>query len=291
MPHRSAAALVPPWATGADGPGPLLALRPRSAYRVTNSLRSYAPGVLPTTEPTGTDRKPPAAPGLRWGIGASRLCPRAASIPQPSSRLRAAKPRRPAQGGRVALGLALCRRLVAPWGRALFAHCGPLGPLARRLPGAERVGRASALWSVPWVPRPPGHWAVGPRPPPGAALGSVAGGPPPGPWGSRSGWSLLPLRSVPWAVWLRCSPGVFARATPSGSPRCGGCAAADLFQGDVAIATLRECGKTGQGCPPGTSQRQADAKTSPGSVPLNGLVPCPASFAVCLGGSVRFIGQ
>lgn len=83
-----------------------------------------------------------------------------------------------------------------PCGRALFAHCGPLGALGRRLPGAGAYrsarGRSSRppggprLRLVAFVSSPPA-WrapcrapASAPRPPP--VLGSVVGSPAPGLW-------------------------------------------------------------------------------------------------------------
>lgn len=72
-----------------------------------------------------------------WRIGAIRLCARDVAIPAPSFRGRGAALGRPAQGGRVARALALYRRLaVGLVAAVLFAHCGPLGALGRRLPGA-----------------------------------------------------------------------------------------------------------------------------------------------------------
>ena len=103
-----------------------------------------------------------AAPGaVRWGIGANRLCPHAASIPPPSFRRRGSALGSPNRDVRVAIGLSLYRGLAVGRLRVPRPFCalrGPPGasPLARPLPGAERVGRASALWSFLLCPIPLG---------------------------------------------------------------------------------------------------------------------------------------
>lgn len=110
--------------------------------------------------PTGKSRKLSTSVLLRWGIGANRLCPRAASIPAPSFRGRGSALGTTNRIVRVAIGLSLYRGLAGGPQRApvLFAHCGPPGAAPRRgrSRGPERVVRASALWSFLGRPIPLG---------------------------------------------------------------------------------------------------------------------------------------
>ena len=90
-------------------------------------------------------------------------------------------------------------------------------PLGAAAPGggAGRSGLCSVVGAL--VPHPPGLWALGPRPPPGSALGSVAGGPPPGPWGSRGGRRFCPLVGSAGRL-AALLPRFFSARRPLGSP-------------------------------------------------------------------------
>ena len=252
---------------------------------------SYAPCLLPTAIPPGSHRELFAPYRLRWGIGANRLCPRAAVIPAPSFRGRAAALGRPAQGGRVAHALALYRRLVAPWGRALFAHCGGLAALARRLAAAGACRSAAAGAPVlrfaslaarrlrSWAARLPAFLRCGSFLRLGGRLCSGFAGPAAPLW-APGGRRFRPFLAL-CAVFPPCSLGFSAAAPCRLASPCGGLRRrSGFYRGDVAFSA-----SPGSWARPGRDGRQvlrsscADAKASPGYVPLNGCFPCPSSFA------------
>lgn len=169
--------------------------------------------------------------------------------------------------------------LRAPWalGRAApGARSGSFGTGAVKRPPRAAPGSGSSHASRRLRPGVPlSGPASASRPPP--VLGSVVGGPGPGLW-APGGPGVRPLLP-PWAVWPPCS--LRFRPPPPLSP-CGGCRRRCFSSsGDVA-----SCASLGSWVRPGRDGRQvlrsgcADAKTSPGFVPLNDCFPCPSSFAV-----------
>lgn len=195
-------------------------------------------------QPTGADRKLSASVPVRWGIGANRLCPRAASIPAPSFRGRGSALGTTNRIVRVAIGLSLYRSLAGGPQRApvLFRHCGgrqgrpPWAGCSRGRSGSFGpllCGRSLAA---------PSPWALGPWPSPSPWFGPRLCGrwSAPGALGSRRGSSLPPLCRF-------CgpsggpAPSVFcARCPPRFAFFAAACAAADLFQGDVAFSPFQD---------------------------------------------------
>ena len=171
-----------------------------------------------------------AANPVRWGIGASRLCPLAASIPPPSFRRRGQSPGR---SRTVAFGSPVGLHCTAAWPVAplgapvLFAHCGPPGAAPRRGRSRGRSGSVGPLLCgrCSCAPSP---WALGPWPSPSPWVGPrlCCRWAAPGALGSRWGSSLLPLCRF-CGPSRCCAPSILSCAPPpSGSPCCGGCAAA-----------------------------------------------------------------
>lgn len=188
--------------------------------------------------PTGKSRKLSTSVPLRWGIGANRLCPRAASIPAPSFRGRGSALGTTNRVVRVAIGLSWYRGLAGGPQRApvLFAHCGPPGAAPRRGRSRGRSGSFGPLLCGRSLCAP-SPWALGPWPSPSPWFGPRLCGrwAAPGALGSRWGSSLLPLYRFCGPSRCCAPSGFCARCPPSVRPFCGGCAAADLFQGDVAF--------------------------------------------------------
>lgn len=260
--------------------------------------------------------KPCASVPVRWRIGPNGLCALSASIPAPSIRgrarafaLRVAKrPCRPVPfgspsalalyrrlAGRLASGarpFCALRRAVARLGAAAPGRrCGSFGTAAVKAAasGGPRL-RSPPPWAPPlaWpaaaglrFPSPAGPRLCGRWPGAGASGSWGAGGFAPSCCGGPS-WCPAPSGFFPRPP---LSPGFAWRRLRR---RCFS------SRGDVAsFASL------GSWARPGRDGRQvlrsgcADAKTSPGYVPLNGCFPCPSSFAIdlCCPGGLQWPGR
>ena len=178
--------------------------------------------------PTGRSRKLSTSVPLRWGIGASRLCPRAASIPPPSFRRRGSALGTTNRIVRVAIGLSWYRRLAGGPQRApvLFAHCGPPGAAPRRGGSRGRSGSFGPLLCGRSLAAP-SPWALGPWPSPSPWFGPRLCGrwSAPGALGSRRGSSVSALPVFLVAVWLLCFL-VFCPPPPTVALFAAACAAA-----------------------------------------------------------------
>lgn len=247
-----------------------------------------------------------------WRKGANRLCARYVAIPSPSFRLRAAALGRPRphgsdrpcactvpRPGRALVGAPFLRTAGAaqgrpPWrgrSRGPERTCSVRGRQAAPLapPGCGFVALPRGLFCPPFFRllasglASPCRWPLrlpSPRQP--SALLSV--GRPRGfglLWGAggfrscRFWWGRVPSRSSGFGPRPPCRPAGVSAALSGG---CG------CWRSRFAYP---ECDLVGASpCPwarPGRDGRRvlrsgyADAKTSPGYVPLNNLVPCPSS--------------